>query len=65
MQYTEKKVTESRLCTFDKGVLRAWLWATQKTSGMDPSVIKMLYDDAIGGRVFLCLARNQEMQKVF
>ncbi|GAB5367666.1 hypothetical protein AAMO2058_001250300 [Amorphochlora amoebiformis] len=61
----EKKVTESRLCTFDKGVLRAWLWATQKTSGMDPSVIKMLYDDAIGGRVFLCLARNQEMQKEF
>ncbi|GAB5367664.1 hypothetical protein AAMO2058_001250200 [Amorphochlora amoebiformis] len=62
---SDAKITESALGTFDKKLMRAWLVFTQSTSGLDSSVIEKLYGEGIGGRSFLCLARDREKRKDF
>jgi len=60
----DKKMTKSRLCTFDKESVREWLWATQTKSRIESSVIQMLYDAEFDGHNLLSLARDPKMREV-
>eukprot|EP00954_Amorphochlora_amoebiformis_P002129 166577-Amorphochlora_amoeboformis.AAC.1 len=63
MQYTGTKVTESRICAFDKGLVRTWLLRTQEVSQIESSVIRMLYDEEVDGSHLLSLARDPKMRE--
>ncbi|GAB5367670.1 hypothetical protein AAMO2058_001250700 [Amorphochlora amoebiformis] len=60
-----KKVTESRICVFDKGLVRTWLLRTQGLSQIESSVIQMLYDEEVDGSHLLSLARDPKMREAF